>query len=167
MTDQQLIAEFDEFRHQSAELATKIDAMCSQEHVPANVALAAFHLLTIYVVDHMYGEEAATEYDVRLNEVMEKIVNDGDNLEFSFANRHHTTCAYYGLKDFTKCDCLSVPKMQFINGDGTSVDMAEHYDPESGEVSYTVRQPAKVGRNESCPCGSGKKYKRCCGGAVN
>ena len=24
------------------------------------------------------------------------------------------------------------------------------------------RQP-KVGRNEPCPCGSGKKYKRCCG----
>jgi hypothetical protein len=22
----------------------------------------------------------------------------------------------------------------------------------------------KVGRNEPCPCGSGKKYKRCCGG---
>ncbi|MDO7841754.1 UPF0149 family protein [Sphingomonas immobilis] len=22
--------------------------------------------------------------------------------------------------------------------------------------------PAKVGRNDSCPCGSGKKYKRCC-----
>ena len=22
---------------------------------------------------------------------------------------------------------------------------------------------AKVGRNEQCPCGSGKKYKRCCG----
>ena len=21
----------------------------------------------------------------------------------------------------------------------------------------------KVGRNEACPCGSGKKYKRCCG----
>lgn len=21
---------------------------------------------------------------------------------------------------------------------------------------------AKVGRNESCPCGSGKKYKHCC-----
>jgi hypothetical protein len=24
--------------------------------------------------------------------------------------------------------------------------------------------PQKVGRNEPCPCGSGKKYKRCCGG---
>jgi len=26
------------------------------------------------------------------------------------------------------------------------------------------RSSAKVGRNEPCPCGSGKKYKRCCGG---
>jgi hypothetical protein len=26
------------------------------------------------------------------------------------------------------------------------------------------RSPAKVGRNEPCPCGSGKKYKKCCGG---
>jgi SEC-C motif-containing protein len=23
--------------------------------------------------------------------------------------------------------------------------------------------PAKVGRNEPCPCGSGRKFKRCCG----
>jgi uncharacterized protein len=26
-----------------------------------------------------------------------------------------------------------------------------------------VRNPAKVGRNDPCPCGSGKKYKKCCG----
>lgn len=25
--------------------------------------------------------------------------------------------------------------------------------------------PGKVGRNHPCPCGSGKKYKRCCGGS--
>jgi uncharacterized protein len=25
---------------------------------------------------------------------------------------------------------------------------------------------SKVGRNEPCPCGSGKKYKKCCGGAT-
>ncbi len=27
----------------------------------------------------------------------------------------------------------------------------------------TVRKGVKVGRNDPCPCGSGKKYKRCCG----
>ncbi|MDR1949287.1 MAG: DnaJ domain-containing protein [Spirochaetaceae bacterium] len=37
-------------------------------------------------------------------------------------------------------------------------------DEESEPVPETIRrtQP-KVGRNDPCPCGSGKKYKRCCG----
>jgi SEC-C motif-containing protein len=25
------------------------------------------------------------------------------------------------------------------------------------------RETPKVGRNDPCPCGSGRKYKRCCG----
>nr|WP_243273049.1 MULTISPECIES: SEC-C metal-binding domain-containing protein [Drancourtella] len=25
------------------------------------------------------------------------------------------------------------------------------------------RKGVKVGRNDPCPCGSGKKYKKCCG----
>ena len=28
-----------------------------------------------------------------------------------------------------------------------------------------VRQGPKVGRNDPCPCGSGKKHKKCCLGA--
>lgn len=28
------------------------------------------------------------------------------------------------------------------------------------------RSTPKVGRNDPCPCGSGKKYKKCCGGAT-
>jgi len=27
----------------------------------------------------------------------------------------------------------------------------------------TIVSDKKVGRNEPCPCGSGKKYKKCCG----
>ena len=27
----------------------------------------------------------------------------------------------------------------------------------------TIRKPKKIGRNDPCPCGSGKKYKKCCG----
>ena len=29
--------------------------------------------------------------------------------------------------------------------------------------SGTIRKPKKIGRNDPCPCGSGKKYKKCCG----
>lgn len=31
------------------------------------------------------------------------------------------------------------------------------------KASGTIRKEKKIGRNEPCPCGSGKKYKMCCG----
>jgi preprotein translocase subunit SecA len=34
---------------------------------------------------------------------------------------------------------------------------------EAGKVKTITRDQPKVGRNELCPCGSGKKYKKCCG----
>lgn len=36
---------------------------------------------------------------------------------------------------------------------------------ESGSLvpEMIVREGAKIGRNDLCPCGSGKKYKKCCG----
>src|SRR5947209_6658522 len=37
---------------------------------------------------------------------------------------------------------------------------------EAGKVKTVVRDQPKVGRNEPCPCGSGKKYKKCHGAAV-
>ncbi len=44
------------------------------------------------------------------------------------------------------------------------VDGAWYY--EDGEMVKSVpvvRDTSKVGRNEPCPCGSGKKHKKCCG----
>jgi SEC-C motif-containing protein/uncharacterized protein DUF1186 len=35
---------------------------------------------------------------------------------------------------------------------------------ESAVAAQPYRAPPKVGRNEPCPCGSGKKFKKCCGG---
>jgi preprotein translocase subunit SecA len=34
---------------------------------------------------------------------------------------------------------------------------------EQQTVQQVVRGSAKIGRNDLCPCGSGKKYKKCCG----
>ena len=34
---------------------------------------------------------------------------------------------------------------------------------DASQVQQVVRGAAKVGRNDACPCGSGKKYKKCCG----
>ncbi len=45
-------------------------------------------------------------------------------------------------------------------------DAAQAADEKQGEgakVKQIVRETPKVGRNDPCPCGSGKKYKKCCG----
>jgi SEC-C motif-containing protein len=40
------------------------------------------------------------------------------------------------------------------------------YTGQAGGPGVTVRREApKIGRNDPCPCGSGKKYKKCCGAA--
>jgi preprotein translocase subunit SecA len=37
---------------------------------------------------------------------------------------------------------------------------------EAARTKTVTRDQPKVGRNEACPCGSGKKYKKCCGAMV-
>ena len=36
-------------------------------------------------------------------------------------------------------------------------------EPQTAEQKTVVREGPKVGRNDPCPCGSGKKYKKCHG----
>ncbi len=36
-------------------------------------------------------------------------------------------------------------------------------DTEEGTTKQPIKKKEKVGRNDPCPCGSGKKYKNCCG----
>jgi preprotein translocase subunit SecA len=56
----------------------------------------------------------------------------------------------------------------------TEREMEAMHEPEQEQLTFshgdgsTRKQPvkrseAKVGRNALCPCGSGKKYKKCCG----
>ena len=56
-------------------------------------------------------------------------------------------------------------RMQFQHADASAL-AAEESDGAEGDVAVAaapVRAEQKVGRNEPCPCGSGKKYKHCHG----
>ena len=56
----------------------------------------------------------------------------------------------------------SLDEAQEILGRSNATALAER-DAEAPELARTT----KVGRNEPCPCGSGKKYKKCCGATVH
>ena len=49
------------------------------------------------------------------------------------------------------------------NGGGNGRSGGEPPAQSPGKPVTFVRKTAKVGRNDPCPCGSGKKYKDCCG----
>jgi preprotein translocase subunit SecA len=49
---------------------------------------------------------------------------------------------------------------------GEMQQAADQTQGEGAKVKTIVRETPKVGRNDLCPCGSGKKYKKCCGAGV-
>ena len=51
---------------------------------------------------------------------------------------------------FMQREQVAKPTSTNMEGDGTA-------------VNRTVKKITKIGRNDLCPCGSGKKYKKCCG----
>jgi SEC-C motif-containing protein len=51
----------------------------------------------------------------------------------------------------------------FVDGDAhTHEEGHSHHDHHSAQTPV-IRDTPKVGRNDPCPCGSEKKYKKCCG----
>ena len=61
-----------------------------------------------------------------------------------------------------------------VKGEAGGLDEASEFTKEDGRWYYvdgSAIQPQrnseeKVGRNDPCPCGSGKKYKKCCGNSA-
>ena len=67
------------------------------------------------------------------------------------------------IKEDTVRQILSVMPRRDVT---TRVQVAKPTSEGYGDGKQIARKPAvskKVGRNDPCPCGSGKKYKKCCG----
>jgi len=87
----------------------------------------------------------------------------------------------YGEKDLSKAkDCylkaLAIAQRHMGKPDGKkelravyqkllelSYDIGDHDSADRYERLLNALEAKKVGRNDPCPCGSGKKYKKCCG----
>ncbi|MDR1930814.1 MAG: DnaJ domain-containing protein [Treponema sp.] len=102
-------------------------------------------LMEFYILSHK------SEYDPQLRRLKEEFPEFYD-LHGSFFNevlrvRDPKKILYQRSKKLSKL------KRQFDGGE----------DPRSDPDEPVRRAGPKVGRNDPCPCGSGKKYKRCCG----
>lgn len=64
----------------------------------------------------------------------------------------------------------SQPKPKPIQTNGTSREDLGNEEksapPPVSQKGHTIQVAPKAGRNDACPCGSGKKYKKCCGASL-
>jgi len=71
----------------------------------------------------------------------------------------------YEHKEFSVLGRPAAGQDEYYEGEGGGERMARATLPkrERSEQETYKRDEVKVGRNDPCPCGSGKKYKKCCG----
>ncbi|MBO7342399.1 MAG: SEC-C domain-containing protein, partial [Clostridia bacterium] len=61
----------------------------------------------------------------------------------------------------------AVPRTQPIKREQVAKPLSENLsDGSVSKKTVVVRKADRVGRNDLCPCGSGKKYKKCCGASA-
>jgi preprotein translocase subunit SecA len=58
------------------------------------------------------------------------------------------------------------PRKTIESGGGSAAPASAGNGQGEGEARPVRRTEPKVGRNDPCPCGSGKKYKKCHGAQV-
>ena len=69
-----------------------------------------------------------------------------------------------GRERKTDMSGMNVNKAQIdAAGQDYAADENDYYDPSAPIKQEPLRVEPKIGRNDPCPCGSGKKYKQCHG----
>ena len=102
-----------------------------------------------------YAQEGFDMFELMVDSIKEDFVKACYNVTVqTSAQRKHVMGSGEGHKD----EFVDEPVMGGDMPDQQQIPERERRKPE------TVRRDApKVGRNDPCPCGSGKKYKHCCG----
>ena len=87
------------------------------------------------------------------------------------------TLSFFASKDIAEAFCAETEAKNLAELAATIKRMLPTAAAEYAHLGRTIHQVvhesepaaqsrnAKIGRNEPCPCGSGRKYKRCCGAA--
>ncbi|MGH7180068.1 MAG: SEC-C metal-binding domain-containing protein, partial [Tepidisphaeraceae bacterium] len=79
---------------------------------------------------------------------------------YNVTETKHETSGAYGVSENLR------ETADFASGGGEMQQAAGEVQGEGAKVKTITREAPRVGRNDPCPCGSGKKYKKCCGAAA-
>jgi preprotein translocase subunit SecA len=103
-----------------------------------------------------YGEGLVDPGCILLEDVEDEIASGKEAvLKKLYTDRRHRFVENV-IDDLSWWDCFSPEKPNKFTD-------SKSFHTEAVKVIQPVVAKKKVGRNDTCPCGSGKKYKKCCG----
>ncbi len=159
--------------HMTGELPEPLLAAVQETKLPLDVDAAALYVIAAWCQKHRGGVlpdgVLATARAMARRDKMDKphqilmiamlralAVLTGDAALSAILQQHHGAPNLAGVKKFT------AESLEQFFGDVVAGILPDA--PVNTLVAGTTmrRAVAKVGRNEPCPCGSGKKYKHCC-----
>ena len=99
-----------------------------------------------------YKNEASDAYDKMLDEISENVCRTAVAAKFVLRTSSRSP----------QNSKLTLSRPQ-INAQTSQNAAKPHVTDSAMKTTTVVRTTPKIGRNDPCPCGSGKKYKNCCG----
>jgi hypothetical protein len=110
-------------------------------------------------IKQAYREGLVDSDDISLVEI-DRMMAWGKEKQLADTQRHSRGFIGNVIEEMGWWSCFGERVYEAQGLDEDSVELAHNL--RFSESTPVVRQGPKVGRNEPCPCGSGKKYKKCC-----
>jgi preprotein translocase subunit SecA len=142
------------------------DHLAEMEELRTGIGLRAYHGGMGKPID-IYKREAFKTFQEMIETVDKEIINLVYKLQIkepekSREERRRERQLVSSHADSAGMGMTAAPEPQLADGQRQKNPMAEA--SQAGKQDRTFRrQTKKVGRNDPCPCGSGKKYKKCHG----
>lgn len=122
-------------------------------------------LVLLQIIDNKWMEHLRAMDELREGIGLRAYGQKDPLLEYRFEAYEMFQAMVYSIQE----DCLKMLfRVRLADNQQTQArDRLQHASTNRGvdgeEVERKPRTAKKVGRNDPCPCGSGRKYKRCCG----
>ena len=118
---------------------------------------------TVKDIELAYNEELVDTTSITFGEIKEQLGKSKQIVLDELHDDPNLKLIDDTISELENWACFDQTKNQNV----TALPLAENTNSKQISINNVNQEPYrveyKVGRNEPCPCGSGKKYKRCCG----
>lgn len=131
-----------------------------------SLALFSYYLYPEEIIKDIelaYEEELIDPFYVEFQEIKQQLENEKAVVLEKLYNDKSFQLINDTISELKGWACFNGNSTKTINWDKFAKPDYKMENTTSTFIQEPYRNENKVGRNDPCPCGSGKKYKKCCG----